>query len=201
MAHSIEELIHAKLEDLVGDTHDLVSKAQIVAEAEALFLRSCKRANVRTAATAGERDEERQIREAALMDALLQATGRLTDWDEEDGLFDGAINGIGLSVDQILHSAAKNAPPRFASPHRSRSAEVTRILHPAPRTAAKNFGLGDMDIINDEDLEVFKPLTNEEAEKEGSEALNFDLVDGSPNHDPSLFHTPGTPMNRSTWRS
>ncbi len=162
MSQSIEKELHGILLDLAHDIHDYDEQAEIVAEAAELYRRieaSCPRI--------ASRKNEDKIREAQLMDSLLQAMGRLDDWNDTESITN-YVDGRGLEPDQIVHRAETMKPKRIACE-----------------------GLGKhMDIINDVDLDVF--LEDEDGEDDSHEEWLDDLV-----HDPEIYRIPGTGFHRS----
>jgi hypothetical protein len=157
---TIESELHGVLLDIAPDMHEDEEQALIVAEASLLYEKAA-------ATRSARRTETAKVHEARMMDALLQAMGRLADWTDEDG--DGAVDGTGLDASQIVFRA-EHAPHRLSS---------------------KGFGV-DMDILNDADMDIFmRPDVDDHG------ADDYSLDDGEDRHHPELYSVPGYGSHRS----
>lgn len=164
---TIESELHDVLLDIAPDMHDYDEQAMIVAEASMIFERVAAKAS----RSASRRADAAKVHEARIMDALLQAMGRLADWSDDSG--DETLDAYGLDAEQIVHRASHTFSNRLAT---------------------KGFG-ANMDIIGD-DLDIFL-----EPNFEGHSADDYTLNDSEERHSPSIYNVPGLGRHRSDSRA
>ena len=164
---TIESELHDVLLDIAPDMHDYDEQAMIVAEASMIF----ERVAAKSSKTASRHTNAAKVHEARMMDALLQAMGRLASWNDVEETV--TLDAYGLEPEQVVFRASHSSSRRYCN---------------------KGFG-ANMDIVGD-DLDIFM-----NPNIEGHEADDYSIDDGEERHSPSLYEVPGMGRHRSDSRA
>ena len=97
--HNIESEFHSLLEEIAPNAHSTDEQARIIAEASAIYSKIASR-------RIAKRNNPRLV-EAQMTEAILQAMGSVSKWDENYDL--PFVDAHGLSNNQILRQASKTS--------------------------------------------------------------------------------------------
>lgn len=97
--HNIESEFHSLLEEIAPNAHSTDEQARIIAEASAIYSKIASRRNAK-------RNNPRLV-EAQMTEAILQAMGSVSKWDDNYDL--PFVDAHGLSTNQILRQASKTS--------------------------------------------------------------------------------------------
>jgi hypothetical protein len=97
--HNIESEFHSLLEEIAPNAHSTDEQARIIAEASAIYSKIASR-------RIAKRNNPRLV-EAQMTEALLQAMGSVSKWDDNYDL--PFVDAHGLSTNQILRQASKTS--------------------------------------------------------------------------------------------
>jgi hypothetical protein len=97
--HNIESEFHSLLEEIAPNAHSTDEQAKIIAEASAIFSKIASR-------RIAKRNNPRLV-EAQMTEAILQAMGSVSKWDDNYDL--PFVDAHGLSTNQILRQASKTS--------------------------------------------------------------------------------------------
>jgi len=97
--HNIESEFHSLLEEIAPNAHSTNEQAKIIAEASAIFSKIASR-------RIAKRNNPRLV-EAQMTEAILQAMGSVSKWDDNYDL--PFVDAHGLSTNQILRQASKTS--------------------------------------------------------------------------------------------
>ena len=97
--HNIESEFHSLLEEIAPNAHSTDEQARIIAESSAIYSKIASR-------RIAKRNNPRLV-EAQMTEAILQAMGSVSKWDDNYDL--PFVDARGLSTDQILRQASKTS--------------------------------------------------------------------------------------------
>ena len=97
--HNIESEFHSLLEEIAPNAHSTDEQARIIAEASSIYSKISSR-------RIAKRNNPRLV-EAQMTEAILQAMGSVSKWDENYDL--PFVDAHGLSNNQILRQASKTS--------------------------------------------------------------------------------------------
>jgi hypothetical protein len=97
--HNIESEFHSLLEEIAPNAHSTDEQARIIAEASSIYSKISSR-------RIAKRNNPRLV-EAQMTEAILQAMGSVSKWDENYDL--PFVDAHGLSTNQILRQASKTS--------------------------------------------------------------------------------------------
>jgi hypothetical protein len=97
--HNIESEFHSLLEEIAPNAHSTDEQARIIAEASAIYSKIASR-------RIAKRNNPRLV-EAQMTEAILQAMGSVSKWDDNYDL--PFVDAHGLSTNQILRQASKTS--------------------------------------------------------------------------------------------
>ena len=97
--HNIESEFHSLLEEIAPNAHSTDEQARIIAEASAIYSKISSR-------RIAKRNNPRLV-EAQMTEAILQAMGSVSKWDDNYDL--PFVDAHGLSTNQILRQASKTS--------------------------------------------------------------------------------------------
>ena len=97
--HNIESEFHSLLEEITPNAHSTDEQARIIAEASAIYSKISSR-------RIAKRNNPRLV-EAQMTEAILQAMGSVSKWDDNYDL--PFVDAHGLSTNQILRQASKTS--------------------------------------------------------------------------------------------
>lgn len=172
MSRMLEAELHDVLLDISADALDTDEQAKIIAQAAHVFRLAEGKTLKRQAKSKAGAD---QIREAAIMDALMQAMNRVADFNADDDDFDGML----LDADSLDPS------------------QIVRQVECGKRTfssfSVANAGYGkNLDVVDDDSLDFLL-----HPNLEGHSADDYEIEDGQERHCPKLYRKPGLGGHRS----
>ena len=97
--HNIESEFHSLLEEIAPNAHSTDEQARIIAEASSIYSKISSR-------RIAKRNNPRLV-EAQMTEAILQAMGSVSKWDDNYDL--PFVDAHGLSTNQILRQASKTS--------------------------------------------------------------------------------------------